>query len=296
MPIERHGHSAAPTPHVAQAVDPGGGGAPVFSAPRRPGISPRVLAAVLGQPAMQTRIRDVVARRVARGAPPDLVGELVQRTSLAVLEAKWTPRSTATARAWIAGVAVRTVALYFRRQGVERRWLDPDVDVDEQTAHAMAAPDDAPDSEWLVGDWLARAVADDARDEETFALLLYKGRTGKSHDEIAHDHGITVPALKNRIHDFKRKYEPRWRHRQSVFFVLWLGGGAAAVLVALLVAWLLHPRAAVERREVPPPVWTPVPVPPREAPFAPAQSAPVPTASSPSPRERPAPEDKPRAP
>jgi DNA-directed RNA polymerase specialized sigma24 family protein len=274
----------AGAPLVASAVDAVGEPRVLVVSPTREGISPHVLRALVGQPAMQKRIRDVVARRLVPGVPPDLVDELVQRTSLAVLETTtWTPRSIETARAWIAGVAVRTVALYFRRESAHRRWINAEVDVVDVEDQAVPAAD-TPDGGWLVSDWLARAVANDARDQETLALLLYKARTEKSHEQVAEDHGITVPALKNRIHELKRKYAPRWQRRQRMILWLWLGGGALVVASGCVAWWLLHPERPVEPTPPPSPVLTPVEV-PRPAPvdtrFRPAESAPTPTPAVP---------------
>jgi hypothetical protein len=63
-------------------------------------------------------------------------------------------------------------------------------------------------------------------------------------EDIAREHGIGVSALKKRIERLKDKYEKRYRQWRKRFMVmLMLFGGAAVIALAILVWWLLQPRA-----------------------------------------------------
>ncbi len=214
-------HSDA-RPAVAQHEPPRSGPALI------PGISERELRDLVAQPSTQESIRRIVGARIERGLPQALVDDLVQEATLAMLGANARPRSMETASGWVSTVTVRTVANYFRRDETHRTWVDPEADVEQQPGE----PAEAPADRWLIAAWLAPILVHHPADQETYEILVYKARTGKPYTDVAADHGITTAALKSRVHEFKKKYEARWRRRQTMFVLLILLAGAAVALVA----------------------------------------------------------------
>jgi len=231
------------------------------------GISEKDLHDYVAQGSVQDSIRRVVGARVERGASPALVDDLVQEAILTMLTAKSRPSSMETAAGWVSTVTVRTVANHYRRDETHRVWLDREEDVEQQPGE----PEEAPDERWLVAPWLAPILEHHPADRATYELLVYKARTGKTYRDVAADHGITTSALKSRVHDFKKRYESRWRRRQAMLVVLVL----AAVATALLLAWLLSRPAQPAKIGPDPSPPPPLPVPSATAsaptpPFEPA--------------------------
>jgi DNA-directed RNA polymerase specialized sigma24 family protein len=214
------------------------------------------LRAFLGRTESQKHLRAVVGRRM-RGAPPELVDEIVQEANLAALEAKSPPRAAETAPGWLATVATRAVIARIRKNASEARWLDRETDAWDLEEMIAAATEEPASDPWLLSAWLARAVAGSERDQETLELLSYKARSKKTYDEVAEEHGTTVPALKSRIHEFKNRYSRRRKQRQMMLVFLFGGGVAVVAIVAYVIARLLLPAPA------PPPPAVPalVPVP-----------------------------------
>jgi DNA-directed RNA polymerase specialized sigma24 family protein len=266
-------------PAVAQDEPPQSGLALV------PGISEKALRDLVAQPSTQESIRRIVGARVERGSSRALVDDLVQEATLAMLGAKARPRSMETASGWVSTVTVRTVANYFRRDEAHRTFVDPEADVEQQAGE----PEEAPGDGWLIASWLAPILAHHPGDQETYELLVYKAHTGKQYKDVAAEHGLTTAALKSRVHEFKKKYEARWRRRKTMFVLLVL----LAVAAAAIVAWLVLNRLASPAEEKRP---APLPVAPSAVPSATA-SAPD-TPFEPAEPTRPAPNngDKLRAP
>jgi hypothetical protein len=151
--------------------------------------------------------------------------------------------------------------------------VDGKADPDDQVDQATEPPADG----WLISKWLAPLLDESPRDQETYELLVYKARTGKTYAEVAEDHGITVAAMKSRTHELKTRFEPRWRRRRDRMLLLVLAGVATAVLlVAVLLAWLTAPSRPKITPDWGPPTRASAArdasAPPEDA-FAPAQSA-----------------------
>ncbi|MGO9838536.1 MAG: RNA polymerase sigma factor [Polyangiaceae bacterium] len=196
------------------------------------GISEKALRDFVAQSSVQDAIRRIVFARVASGAPSSLVDDLAQEAVLAMLAAKSRPASMETASGWVSIVTVRTVANHYRKDETHRTWLDPEADVEQ----APGEPEDDPADTWLIAPWLAPILEHHPDDKETYELLLHKARTAKPYRDVAAEHGITTSALKSRVHEFKTKYERRWRRRQTMFVLLILAG---VVAVSVLLAWLV---------------------------------------------------------
>jgi DNA-directed RNA polymerase specialized sigma24 family protein len=247
------------------------------------GVSREALRAFAAQPEVQERIRTIVAARVGARGSKAVVDDIVQEANLAILESPSTPRSLITAPGWVATVTARTVATHFRRSAAGLRWLDSEADVDAQPAEIAEAGEEG----WLIAEWLAPILRHHPRDQETYELLVYKAATEKSHDEVAADHAMTTTALKSRIHEFKTKYQPRWRRRQAMLLAILFGAVALVALAAWLVVRALRPEPAPH-----PEMNAPVAPPPLDsafdAPFEPAQPTRPPT-----PDQKPSPDRKP---
>jgi DNA-directed RNA polymerase specialized sigma24 family protein len=198
------------------------------------------LRAYLCRADVQRRIREVVRARLGKDAPKQLAEDIAQDANVTMLSARALPRSMATADGWVSALARRAVVHHFRRGSCDAKWLDPEGDVDALPADGGEIPRDG----WLISAWLAEAVQQNARDEETLELLVYQARTGKKYHEVAADHAITSQALKSRVHEFKKKYEPRWRRRQAMYVLIALLGAALVAIAAALVWLLVRPAPA----------------------------------------------------
>jgi DNA-directed RNA polymerase specialized sigma24 family protein len=238
--------------------------------------SPEALREFVALPDTQRHIRRVVSARLRSGAASDLVDDLAQEASAAALAAGSLPRAMSTAAGWVATIAARTVANHFRARAADRHWLNLAADPEEQPA----PPDESIEDRWLISRWLAHAVEPHPRDQETYELVVYKARTGKTHEQVAADHGLTPSALRNRFYELKRKYKSRWERRRNVFlFAILAGGVALTFVIATILGWVLRPaapRIAPDRADPPPRVSVSAPPSPSDAPdapFEPAQSA-----------------------
>jgi DNA-directed RNA polymerase specialized sigma24 family protein len=219
------------------------------------------LYAFLALESTQDRIRQVVRANVPPRTPRDVFDDIVQQANVNALGRKGRPTSAATLRPWISAVAKNAAIDHFRRATVQRSWEDRGVEVEEvppEPADAPARPDDPEPEPWLISTWLEKRVAHHESDRRTYALLVQKAREDKTYEELAAERGETVAALKNRVHEFKKKYLPqRRRHeerRDAVLLVLRFGrdvlllaAAAAAILLAFLYAMDLGPFAPKPR-------------------------------------------------
>ncbi len=188
----------------------------------------------LQRPATQARIASIVKARVNDGTPDHVLDDIVQDANVSAITSTARPRTPATAPGWLATVAVRAVADYFRHQAVHAKWLNRDAEIEELAGEVEEPPDDG----WLLGPWLAKVVSQSERDQATYELIRYRANTGKTIEQVAEDHAMTPGALKSRTFALKTKYEPRWKRRERMIVLLLLLG---ALAVAALVAWLLRP-------------------------------------------------------
>jgi DNA-directed RNA polymerase specialized sigma24 family protein len=243
-------------------------------------ISPEELRAYLRSAEAQQRIRRVVLARLDPRTPGNVADDIVQEVNLRVLTTPTRPRMMKTAPGWLATVTAREVANHFRREAGNRKWLKRDVDVDEEAAPPSSRREEKPKA-WLISEWLAPLVAEDEREQETYELIVYKARSGKSYGTVAGEHGMTASALYNRIHELKTKYLPRWRKRQSELHFVLLGG-VALLAVAVALVWLLwgwlHPQRIVAPLHSVPTAAPELPLPP---PDDPADKRPLETAPPP---------------
>jgi DNA-directed RNA polymerase specialized sigma24 family protein len=201
-------------------------------------LSDEDFRAFLARKDAQKRIREVVVKRLHKKAPTDLVEDITQQANVDALAARSRPQSMETALGWLGTVSARAVVNHFRRNAVHEKWLKPDVDVEELPPEPDGATGPFAPPSWLLTDWLRPRVAGDPREQETYELLVYKANTGKTHAQVALDHGMSEGALKSRIHALKTKYEPEWRRRQRMVLMLLLFGAALAIVVLAWLLWL----------------------------------------------------------
>lgn len=229
-----------PSPAVAQA-------APASTRDFEPllGVVRAEVYAYLEGKASRSLVKRVVRAHVARKTPRFVCEDIESDAVTRMLEAKQPPTRPEAMDAWACVVTARAVVDYFRRGASDMRWLRRDVEAADQPAEPPEALDG--DDKWLLSTWLAEQVKDDAADKVTFDLILEKGRTGRSYEQIAAERGMTPAALSNRIYRMKLKYLPRrLRHEEqrNRMILMWLLAGAAAVVV--VIAYLLLGTAAPE--------------------------------------------------
>jgi DNA-directed RNA polymerase specialized sigma24 family protein len=107
----------------------------------------------------------------------------------------------------------------------------------------------------LLKQYLARAVAGNARDEETLGWVLAWSDEDKSYQVIAKEAGVAPATVHTRVFEFRKKYLPRYRRfRDRTILVLLL-----LLLVVGLLLYLLWPP---ERHDIVPArdfTWPPPP-------------------------------------
>jgi DNA-directed RNA polymerase specialized sigma24 family protein len=94
----------------------------------------------------------------------------------------------------------------------------------------------------LLRRFLARAVKGNARDEETYGWFVAWADEDKTYEQIAIEANVNRNTVHSRIHEFKKKYLPRyreWRNRTVLLLLLFAG---AAVVAWWLAAQLAGPR------------------------------------------------------
>jgi DNA-directed RNA polymerase specialized sigma24 family protein len=207
-------------------------------------ISRDQLRSFLKQPTTAEHIRRVVLARVSKKAPKEAVDDMIQEASIAVMTAKWGPRSPGTAKGWVATVTVRAMVNYLLHGGRDPRWLQRDGS-DEKTdpAYTLSALE-VPSESWLVSRWLAHAVEGSERDQETLEILAYRVRTGKYDEEVAAEHGMNEASLRSRVQRYKRKYEPLRKRRRATVVMAAVALVAGVALAALIASLAGHASAA----------------------------------------------------
>jgi DNA-directed RNA polymerase specialized sigma24 family protein len=245
--------SPAPLPSTGTPKPPTGAAAP--------GVTREELWAFVALESTQDRIRQVVHANVPRGTPRDVFEEIVQKANMRALETKFRARTSATLRPWISKIAERAALDHFRRNDVQLRREDRSIDVEQvppEPADAPAGADEFDTAPWMVSQWLEKRVANHPGDKRTFDLIVQKARENKTYEQLAAERGETVTALKNRVHELKKKYLPlRRRHeerRDAYLFLLRFGrqllyvaAAAALILFALLYSLRLGPFAPAPR-------------------------------------------------
>lgn len=247
---------------------------PVDDGDDSPRITPEALHAYVSLPATRERAADIVGKR----APRQEVSLLVSEAISDALNASRLPAEDRV-NAWFDAICRKVVARYHRKRARQKlregpmprarqprdeaglpiadagnAFVDIDASFDPET-------DDFRAEGILFTRWMRSAVAGDPQDRETFAMMEEWVRSQeeddveKTYEDIAREHGISVSALKKRIERLKDKYQRRYRQWRKRFVVmLMLSGGALVIVLAILVWWLLQPRAPAAVPIAPEPV------------------------------------------
>jgi DNA-directed RNA polymerase specialized sigma24 family protein len=230
-----------------------------------------ILRDFLSRPLTLQWLTAFVRRRVSSQRVEDVRQDVLVRA----LEATSLPSVERALPSWMRTIAERTIAgdhtKRVRRKEHEKQ-IDELRDLERLArAHGVAADvagemdDEAAEltydprdtmhwdtHRFLIRPWIEAQVRDNARDKETLDLLLEKASSGKTYDEIAAAHGMSLTALAARVFQFKKKYLPRYqrdRNRAIVLLLLF-----AAVMLALLVWALSHRSQGTDRQPNLPPV------------------------------------------
>jgi RNA polymerase sigma factor (sigma-70 family) len=179
----------------------------------------RVARTQVADPALHRAVRDMVRRRV----PPSEVEDLVQATLAEALESSHAPEEVDALRRWIMGIARHKVADYYRKNRRERPAELPDIE-------APAEPTSAKD----LMRWVQREVGDSDQAKETLEWMLREG-DGEKLQNIAADHQVPAPRIRQRVSRFRRLFRERWAAEL-----------AAVAVVALVIGvgiWIAHKKA-----------------------------------------------------
>jgi DNA-directed RNA polymerase specialized sigma24 family protein len=251
-------------------------------------ITAEALHAFVALPATRRRAARIVGKRI----PPQEVSSVVSEAISDALGASRRPAEDRV-KAWFDVICRKAVARWHRKRAKQKLREGPmpvaaqpldeaglpledpgDAVVDIDPSFDPAA-DDFRAEGLLFTRWMRSAVADDPRDRETWAMMeewarsQHEDEQEKTYEDIAREHAIGVSALKKRIERLKDKYEKRYRQWRKRFMVmLMLLGGALVIALAILVWWLLQPRAPTAIPIAPEPTpstsATPVVLPPLE--------------------------------
>jgi DNA-directed RNA polymerase specialized sigma24 family protein len=228
------------------------------------GVPPEAVQAFLARSATRGTVRAIVSAVI----PKADVEAVVERTMVEATEAAnhSAPESYGALHAWVGGVARRVVADYVARRarrarslggkaslrvvgGREARGGAPEVPVDRRA-------DDPIDNGGPPRRWLERQVTQNARDRETFSILLEHVLQGRPYTRIAAERGTTPLAVSARIFEFRKRYAQRYE-RRWLRLTVWTAVAIAVAIVAIAASWITRPRpngpVEHDRTSIPPP-------------------------------------------
>jgi hypothetical protein len=222
-------------------------------------VSREVLAEYLVRKETQKRLVGIIRRTLAKGTPQYVVDEILSNVHFIALSTKAGPKSEDRISPWLTRVAVNARNLYFRQGAAADKWIDKAPEIEDLPPD----PNDAADEEdaesqpsWLIGPWLEKKVANNAKDREAYDIVVARA-SGKTYDEIALERGESASALAKKVQRFKDKYVPlrrRYNERRHALLLLLklFGVSVVAVGIAVAIYFALRPR---------PPVPAPAPAP-----------------------------------
>jgi len=221
--------------------------------PPRPSITREQLRAYLSRPDTLKRARGIIGRKVQ----PQDVEDRLNHAVAEAMAAPQLPETEAQTPAWFDTICERVPARIHRKDIKRQRWTgpmpkapssdeggqEPEVQADGDVADPGfdAQDEDVRVDGRLLRAWLERQVVDDARDAQTLAWILEWTDEERTYQQIADGSGVSLASVNKRVHDFKRKYLPRYeRWRDRTLPLLLLGGAIVLVTVVLLVWSWLH--------------------------------------------------------
>ena len=245
---------------AAVPLPPDSGSFPVDDAPKADDdagetVTRALTNAFLAKKTTQDRIREVVEARVPTRTQAADVENLVQTANERALATTSLARSVKGMRPWVSRIAQNTVIDGCRENGVQLKWVDRSIDVQElppdeaydAAEHEVPADDPtAPprpvkesDEDRLLR-WLRSNVKSKA-DRATLEMIVTKGASGKTNAEVAAEFGLSEDAFDARIRRFRMKWQPQWKRAEeqrnrTMLLIL----GAAAIVLAVVAWWLLH--------------------------------------------------------
>lgn len=171
-------------------------------------------AHILGTPEVRRGLEAQLRQRV----PSQDVEDLAQAVLADALASPSIPRDGDGLRRWLSAIARHRIADFHRRRARTRAWFEPD-----EAAEAVASNQTAFEERQVLHALLGESRSQ--REAETLRWLL-REHAGDRLVDIATEHGVPAPVVRQRISRLRRLLRARWQV---------LGGLATLLALALVV-------------------------------------------------------------
>jgi DNA-directed RNA polymerase specialized sigma24 family protein len=212
------------------------------------GVTTEVVRAFVGRKDVQKKLKRLLEGRL----PRDEVENVLQDTLERALRGPSRPRTEASMGGWLSSIGHYAANDFYREQDKRRR-------AETAFAHHEPGDDDAGSGPLDVVPFLDQELAkpENAKDRETYALIVRKAREKLSYEALAAETSSTPDAVRMRFARFGRKYSRAFRRRRN-FLLL---GVLVLLVVSAAIAAIV--RARPPRIEAEPPYAPPSAAPPR---------------------------------
>ncbi len=244
--------------------------------------------------------------------PAQACEQVAQDALLEALQSKWNPSEEAALRSWLRTITDRVIADFLTQRATRAEYegempsaavrtdeagLPVDDPYDDSVADIDASVDPRQQTlkvqGFLIRGFLADQTENDARERETFEIMLEHVEEDKTYEQIAQERKLSIDAVNKRVARFENKYADKYeKYRNGVFMLMALG--AAVVILAATIVWGIArsgPKVVPSVAEPPPSAPTAffVPHPDRVAPPVPSlmRVPPGPGLKQPVPRLKP---------
>ncbi len=272
----------------------------------RPPLAPEVIRAFLSS---KETMRWVNAH-VKACVPEHAWEQVAQDALLEALTSEWVPSEEAALKSWLRTITDRVVADFLEKKKTRSehegamptaavRTDEAGLPVDDPYDDSVADIDESVDPRqqtmrvqgFLIRGFLAEQTANDARERETFEIMLEHFEQDKTYEQIAQERELSIDAVNKRVARFENKYADKYeKYRNSVFMLMALGA-AVVILAATLVWGIARSGPKVEPSAIEPPPSAPtaffVPHPDKVAPPVPSLMPLPPAPRPPVPRLKP---------